>query len=453
MASPAASVGPEVAALVDGTPVAIAEVDQRCGEKCARLRFELDELRRATLATLVDETLLELAPQPTPTPQPVEEKDVDAALASFAAELTGPPERDRAAVRFYLERERRRARDAELLAAQRGRTPPEVRDDVLVRGGDPEDVVAEIGERKILRRDVEARAALPIYRLEGELSRERRRQLDELLDELLWRDAAAERGLTIESLRGEIRAQAPPVTDADIERHFEREVRARNSKAEFHPERIRPYLEFRRRHAAEESFLLQQRDQRRVTVVLREPEPPRIELPPGPGGFLGAEKPRVRVVFLTSYRGEPSRRAWKIARELVREPDVALGVRPLLPQWDPEGTLAAAAVRCAAAQSRFQEMQDAVASAPSLPTREDVLVRAGELKLDEAAFAACLDDPATQAAIAADSAAAERYGIVEPPVFLVNGRVLGGNVGPERLRALVDEARLSAPSTPASASP
>ncbi|MEW6268287.1 MAG: hypothetical protein AB1689_03200, partial [Thermodesulfobacteriota bacterium] len=75
----------------------------------------------------------------------------------------------------------------------------------------------------------------------------------------------------------------------------------------------------------------------------------------------------------------------------------------------------------------------------------------------EPAFVACLDDPATLGAIAEESAAAERLGLVEPPTFLIDGpgqgRVLGGDVSAERVRAAVAEARLSAPSTKASASP
>lgn len=51
---------------------------------------------------------------------------------------------------------------------------------------------------------------------------------------------------------------------------------------------------------------------------------------------------------------------------------------------------------------------------------------AGELGLDNAAFAACLDDPATLEAISAEQAAAARLGINSTPNFLVNGQLLRG---------------------------
>ena len=144
-----------------------------------------------------------------------------------------------------------------------------------------------------------------------------------------------------------------------------------------------------------------------------------------------------------------------------------IGVRPLLPQWDPEATAVAAAARCAAAQGRFWEMQDALASADPLPDAAAVARIARSLGLDEQALAACTASAATLAGIAADSAAAERLGIVTPPVVLVEGQVLGAPSRERVEEALVtsdvaarpgpspspDASPLSAPSSSASASP
>jgi hypothetical protein len=331
----------------------------------------------------------------------------------------------------------------------------------------PDDVVARVGERAIRRRDVEQHAALALYRLRGELARERLRRLDELIAEQLWASAARQRGVTVDALRAQVYGSVAPVGDAEIDRYFESELRPRSPGATKNPDRIRPYLEFRARHAAEQELLAAERARVGVSILLVEPPAPRFGLEPGPGGWRGSSTPASRVVLLTSYRGEASRRTWELVRDLHTRSGVAVAVRPLLPQWDPEATAVAAAARCASAQGRFWEMQDALAAASALPDAAAVARIARSLGLDEQALLTCSASAATLAAVAADSAAAERLGMVTPPVVLVDGRVLGA---PSRERveaALADPGAaartgpsaapaatpVSAPSSSASASP
>lgn len=424
-----------------GRVVALAEVDERCGEKCARLSREATRIERQTLDDLVAEALLAGAPRPLPTPLPVTDDDVERYLAAHAAEFRGPAARDRAAVRFYLERERRRELERRLVAAQRERDPPEVRTSALGNDAPPDAILAEVGGRRIRRGDVEERAALPLYRLRGELARERRRHAELLLDEALWQAEARERGTSAAALRDEVARDAAVVSDAEVERYFASELRATDPEAELRPERIRPYLEFRARDAAAEAFLAAARRRHEARLRIEMPEPPRLELGPGHGGFRGGTDGGVRVILLTSYRGAASRAAWRVARDAARRPGVALAVRPLLPQWDPEATAVAAAVRCAGEQGRFWEMQDAVAEADPLPEGAALLALAGGLGLDRDAVASCLDRPEVREGILAESAEAERLGIVEPPTLLVDGRVLGRAPSPERVGAAIAEAR------------
>lgn len=460
-----------MAARIGAATVAVADVDRRCGEKCAALRTAIAELERATLETLIDEALLEAAPAPTPRTAPVTDAEIERYLPAHAAEFHGPGERDRAAVRFFLERERRQERDRQLIDAAHTHTPPQRpaphSGEEGVATGDPDDVVARVGERAIRRHDVEQRAALALYRLRGELARERLRRLDELIAEQLWASAARQRGLTVAALRSQVHGSVPPVGEAEIDRHFESEVRPRSPGTPKNAARIRPFLEFRARHAAEQELLAAERARVGVTIILVEPPAPRLGLEPGPGGWRGSPAAIARVVLLTSYRGEASRRTWELVRALHTRSGVAVGVRPLLPQWDPEATAVAAAGRCASAQGRFWEMQDALATANPLPDAAAVARIARSLGLDEQELLECSASAATLAAVAADSAAAERLGMTTPPVVLVDGRVLGAP-SHEQLEAALSDAgaaagasspatpaatTLSAPSSSASASP
>jgi hypothetical protein len=422
------------AAVVGGQPILLAEVEARCGQPCATLTDEIRSRKWRMLETLVGEALL--AGQSLPAPEPVTDAEVVAYQAAHAADFHGPPERDRAAVRFLLERERRQAVEAEAIVRQRARRPPrmEVGADAPALADRGDRVLARVGERAIRNRDVEERLALPLYRLRGALARERRRHVEALIDEGLWSAAAASRGTDPEALRAQVRSHAAPVTDADVDRYFETEVRPRSPGAEKRPDRLRPYLEFRAAQAAEDAFLAEARRGTAIRIALSEPPPPRLALGPGAGGWRGGARWPRRLVFLTSYRGATSRAMWRVVRDVAAGSHTALAVRPLLPQWDPEATAVAAAIRCAVVPGRQWEVHDAAVSADVLPDREALLRIAARLGLDPQAFAACLDRPDTLAAVAAESAAAERLGLDEPPVVLVDGRPFGGMQEAESLR-------------------
>lgn len=457
-----------VAARVGDDAVTIGDLDRQCGDKCARLGAAIAAERQRTLELLVEEALLASAPRPTPEPLPVTDDDVERYRAAHAAELTGDEARDRSAVRFLLERERRATRDRALVAEARRRTPPRVDLAALAGpggGASGASVAATVGHLRITVREVEQRAALALYRLRGELARERLRQLDAVVDETLWSLAARAQGTTPEQLRAAAASRAPAVTEDDIQRYFVTEVKPRDPAAVANPERIRPYLEFRARKTAEEAALADIRRNTPVQVVLREPQPPRFALDALPGALSGAADAPVRLVYLTSYRGAASRLLWESLRAYGAsgDPGVALAVRPLLPQWDPDAMAVAAAVACAAEQGRWWPVLDTLSRADPLPDPRAILKIARGAGLDEGRFASCVSSPATPDAIRRQSAEAEHLGLVEPPIVLVNGVALGAPSA-ARLATAIAEARaasdsdatkssVSAPSRPASASP
>jgi protein-disulfide isomerase len=441
-------------ATVGDHPITLEAVDARCGIPCIRLKKEILARKWAALDVLVGDALLE--GKPPEEPSAVSSAEVDAYLTAHRQDFHGPPERDRAAVRFFLERERRRETRATRLKEEWARWPPRLNvepQDPVLADSNPDVALAVVGDRVIHNRDVETRLALALYRLRGQLQRERRRHLDRLIDEKLWNGEARARGRPVEALRAEVRSRAQPVTDADIDRHFEDDVRSRDPSAEKRSDRLRPYLEFRAAQAAEDTFLAALRARRGVTVTMAEPSPPRLRLDPGAGGWLGSPGAPVKIVFLTSYRGATSRAMWAVARALAAEPGAALAVRPLLPQWDPEASTVAAAVRCAAESGKHWELHDDVAGAPTLPDRAELDRLAASLALDPTAFGACMARPATLADVAAASEEAERLGLDEPPAVLINGLVRGGMQTLERLRTLVAQERTASAGTGSSGTP
>ena len=206
-------------------------------------------------------------------------------------------------------------------------------------------------------------------------------------------------------------------------------------------ERVRPYLAFRAARSAEEVFLADAARRAFVTVYIPMPKPPRLALGAGALGWRGDPDAPARVVFLTSHRGETTRGMWSVVRRLAAEPGTALTVRPLLPQWDPETTAVAVALRCAAAVERGWELWESVATRSRPPGAEELTTLAAGLGIDRAALDACATKPSSAAAVAAESTEAEGLGLDDPPVVLVDGRPFTGLQQLNRLRAVARAAR------------
>ncbi len=121
-----------------------------------------------------------------------------------------------------------------------------------------------------------------------------------------------------------------------------------------------------------------------------------------------------------------------------------------LPVVGAESTTATRGAVCAGAQDRFWEYANRLfAIQAGADFRRDggafgepaLTALAGELGLDEGAFAACLADPDTLGAVEADQAAARESGFQGTPSFVLDGAPLQSRPGTEDgWRALIDAA-------------
>jgi protein-disulfide isomerase len=104
----------------------------------------------------------------------------------------------------------------------------------------------------------------------------------------------------------------------------------------------------------------------------------------------------------------------------------------------PSAQKAAEAAVCSGEQGRFWEMHDSLFRLQADLGIESLKRRARELKLDSAAFNACLDSGRTAARIKEDVAEAANSGVRGTPTLFVNGRMLLGNQ-PAALRAIIED--------------
>jgi protein-disulfide isomerase len=126
----------------------------------------------------------------------------------------------------------------------------------------------------------------------------------------------------------------------------------------------------------------------------------------------------------------------------------------------PSAELAAAAGRCAAAQGRFWPMHDLLFATHGdrwggRPQHDAVVMQtfAGELGLDTAAFAGCLDDPQTIQAIHQEYDQGLELRVNATPSFVINGRVVRGLQSLTTFERIIAEASADGPMAASVAAP
>jgi protein-disulfide isomerase len=110
-----------------------------------------------------------------------------------------------------------------------------------------------------------------------------------------------------------------------------------------------------------------------------------------------------------------------------------------------ESIRTALAMECAGMQDRFWPYHDLVfADTPTESSSEGVDARlarwANTVKLDSAAFTACLGDPATRTFVESDLNAGRTLRVQGTPTIFINGKRLIGNVPYDYLKSAIDEA-------------
>jgi protein-disulfide isomerase len=105
----------------------------------------------------------------------------------------------------------------------------------------------------------------------------------------------------------------------------------------------------------------------------------------------------------------------------------------------PDAEKAAEAALCANAQGRFWEMHDSLFGHQEDLTVDALKARAVALKLNAAAFNACLDSGTQAAAIDKDIAAGGQAGVTGTPTMFINGRKIVGNQPYARIREIVED--------------
>jgi protein-disulfide isomerase len=384
-----------IAAHINDEEIPTADVDAASIKEVQRIRGRLTETARQALQDLIDQRL----------------------------GIDDMPARERSQQREKIYR----SHNVKLALPQ-----PEALESALP----PDQVVAVIGEDPIRASELERAAALPLYRLRGELYLQRRRDLDRLIDQRLLQLEAQRRGVTLEALERSF-SEVEPVTDAEIQNFVARERAAGRTVED--PERVRPYLAFQKRYQRRTSVLEEIRAATQVRIDLRPPTRPRLPVDDRDGVAFGSTHGPVLVAY-TNYSCAHCRTTHaELDRLLAAEHPPRIVLRDFV--QDPVALQAAALVRCAAGNAHAAQMRRHLLQRKPPGTGEtwfsekelESVARIADMKAS--ALRACIDGPEVRSRIEQDTKSALRLGFEKPPAFVAAGVPLSGMQTAEQLAA------------------
>ena len=268
-------------------------------------------------------------------------------------------------------------------------------------------------------------------------------KLDQLIAQRLLNGEAKRRGLSVEQLlEEEVNRKAPKVSDEEVTA-FIAKNRGRLSAEDDGELRLKvwDYLRGQKVNQQRNDYIRTLRLKAGVAVLLPEPSAARVQVDSDKGFVLGPKDAPVAIVEFSDFQCPFCRTAVATLKQLMAEykEKVKLVFRDFpLADIHPLAPKTHEAARCAAEQGKFWEYHDLLFErAPNLAPAE-LKQYAGELKLDGASFAKCLDSGKYRQAVAGDVAEGARLGASGTPTFFINGRIVVGAQPIATFQKLID---------------
>lgn len=262
-----------------------------------------------------------------------------------------------------------------------------------------------------------------------ELYDTRRRALDLAIGEILLSREAAARDLSREELLAqELPSRTLSITDADIALLYGQNEAAFGGRTleQMKPE-IVMFIEQQRPAQALHAYMTELRA--KATDIQVNLEPPRtmIEVDAGDPVF-GPAGASVEIVEFSDFQCPFCQQLTATLEQLKTEygGDIKLVFKDYPLPNHAQAFKAAEAGLCAHEQGKFWELHDTMFSRQDELRVDDLKRHAGDLGLDQTAFATCLDSGRFAAQVTADLTAGQQYGVASTPTVFINGRAVTG---------------------------
>ena len=285
--------------------------------------------------------------------------------------------------------------------------------------------------------DVDGSLAVALGLLEAQAYSLRLAEIDRVIGERLFADAARRRGLTIQQLeQDEVIRNANDVTDADVEQIIRWNTTPGVTLEELRQE-TRRALEQRRRDERRRAFIDTLRRAATVRVLLRPSLSHRATLSVG-GSTLNQRSTTVHLVEFLDYLCRHCRSFQPVLQDLSRKYGTALELEIRHFPITRRSRTVARAAWCAGQANRFWEYHRQLLT--TIPTADlSVLVALGiDVGLDGAALAQCIASKRAHEAVERDMSEARRLGVGSTPTLFINGAPFVGLWPADALTRVID---------------
>lgn len=266
------------------------------------------------------------------------------------------------------------------------------------------------------------------------------RAVDSIIEDRLLQAEASKRGVSLEELIStEIDQKVPETTSEEIDLFYQvNRDRIRGSKEQLSTQ-IGNYIKEQKEKTVRAALVSRLEGEHKVT---RNIEPFRAVVQPEGRPSLGPSSAPVTLILFSDFQCPYCKSFSATLHEIVRR--YGEKVRLVFRQYPlndihPDAQRAAEASLCANRQGKFWEMHDLLFEDQENLREESLKAKAGQLGLDQTAFASCLAAGRHAADVIADLRAAASAGVEGTPSVLVNGRYLHGNVPFEQIAAVIDD--------------
>jgi protein-disulfide isomerase len=306
------------------------------------------------------------------------------------------------------------------------------------------DVIATIDGQPIFEDQLPGPVRTQLQKLHQQEDTLKSRGLDALLEQKLIEAEAKRSGVTVTQLvAAQVDAHVADPTPDELNAYYLARQDQINESFDHLKEQLVKALKASKLQQARQNYVKSLLDHAKasgeVVVLLR---PTRIEVSFDATRLRGSPHAPVMIVEFSDFSCPYCRQAEATLQEIVSkyQGKVSQAYRDYpMREVHPYAEIAAEASRCAAEQGRFWEYHDLLFANPEKQDRDNLLLDARVLDLDEKRFDSCLSSGRYKPQVDQDLKDGTRAGVVGTPGFFVNGIFVGGSQPASLFEQIIDQ--------------